>query len=609
MGSVGSTNKRSEWRYLGALWVFGCLALGLLTWICFALQLSIATTGFGMLIVIVLLSLLDSFVSSAIFSMCGAALLNVYFTPPIFSFAIAKPQDYLPLLAFLISSLAVTSLVRRIRHAERVQRDQARLLNLTHDAIFVHLSGGHILFWNRAAESLYGWRADEAVGKVTHELLQTVFPESLEHLEKTLERDGFWEGELTHTRRDGTEVIVASRWTLQRDDQGRPHTILETNNDITHRRHAEELVRRSQAQYLAEAQRLSHTGSFGWNVDTGEVFWSEEAFRIYEVDPAVQPTIQTVLTQFHPDDRPIFDALDRRLRAGVDRFDIEHRLLFADGRTKHVRVVGHAHDQGRRQFIGALMDVTGARQTAGKLRQLEGELSRASRASALGELSASIAHEVGQPLAAIVTNGEACQRWLERTPPNIKEVISCVKEITDEANRAADIVQRVRRLMKGAPPEQLPVDVAELVQEVVVLVRTEADRNRCSLAVETGEIPLRVMGDRVQLQQVLINMAINAMQAMSVVPGRRRLEVAVVQAEGDKVVFSVRDNGPGVSEENLPRLFDAFFTTRREGMGMGLAICASIVEAHGGNIWAANNPEGGSTFSFSLPSAPAAVSA
>ncbi|WP_275426835.1 ATP-binding protein [Paraburkholderia sp. C35] len=585
------------------LWTGGCAFLCAIAWACMSLQLRLATTGFCMLIAIVLLSLLDSFVSSAIFSLCGAGLLNLLFTPPIFSFAIEKRQDYLPLVAFLVTSIAVTSLVRKIRRAEAVQREQARLLNLTHDTVFVHDNNDVIRFWNRAAEDLYGWTGQEAIGKPADSLLKTIYPTDRNELMRELAQNAYWEGELVHTKRDGAQVIVSSRWTLQRDNRGQAVAILETNNDITERKRAEELVQRSQAQYLAEAQRLSHTGSFGWNVTTGDVFWSGEAFRIFEQDVAVAPTIALVRERIHPDDVQIFEGMLASVKTDSDRFDIEHRLLFPDNRVKHLHVVGHAVEAGpgKRQFVGAVMDVTETKATQAKLRHIESELARASRVSALGELSASIAHEVGQPLAAVVTNGEACLRWLRRTPPNFEEVEGCVVQITDEANRAAGIVQRVRRLMKGAPPEMVPIEVADLVQEVVALVRLELERQSCSLTTRIESDVPAVMGDRVQLQQVLINIVINAAQAMSANPGKHQLVIGAVRDDSDHVILSVRDSGPGIREESLPRLFDAFFTTRSDGMGMGLAICASIVEAHGGRIWAANNADGGATFSFSLP--------
>jgi PAS domain S-box-containing protein len=609
VGAMGSSPQSSRPGYLIGLWIGGSAVLAVVAGLCFYFQARFATAGFSMLIVVVLLSLLDSFISSAIFSVVGAALLNVLFTPPIFSVRIEKLQDVFPLLAFLITSLAVTTLVRRIRRMEQTQRAQARLLDLTHDTVFVRDTREVIVYWNHAAEMLYGWSKDEALGKVADELLLTVFPAPREEVQRVLLRDGHWEGELTHTRRDGRQVIVASRWTLQHDDKGAPFATLETNNDITQRKRAEELLRRSQALYLAEAQKLSHTGSFGWNIGTGEIFWSDEAYAIFEHDPASPPNIDTVRQRVHPEDMPIFERMLRDVGdVATDTFDIEHRLLFPDGRVKYLHVVVHGvqgHAESR-QFVGAVMDITQAKQTEAQLQQAQNDLARASRITALGELSASIAHEVGQPLAAIVTNGEACLRWLRRQPLNMEEIEGCVTQMTDEGNRAAGIVQRVRMLMKGAPPERTPVGMNELIGEAAALIRAEVARHEGSLSLSLAkDLPL-VLADRVQLQQVLINIVVNGIQSMASVAGKRELVVAsAVDPEGS-VVVSVRDSGPGISEQNLPRLFDAFFTTRSTGMGMGLAICSSIIESHGGQIWAVNNPDRGATFSFSLPAAAAA---
>ena len=481
VGTLGSSEARSQWFYLIALWIGGCAIVGLIAWVCLRLQLQLATAGFCMLIAIVLLSLLDSFVSSVIFSVAGALLLNVCFTPPIFSFAIAKAVDLLPLITFLVTSIAVTSLVREIRHTGQT-------------------------------------------------------------------------------------------------------------------------IRKSQAQFLEEVQRLSCTGSLGWTVGTGEVFWSAQAYRIFEQDMSLVPTIAIMRERVHPDDLPTFDAMVTQIEAGGNGLDVEYRLRFPESRIKYLRVVGHSagmHD-GRRQFVGAVMDITEARHADMRLRRLENDLARTSRITVLGELSASIAHEVGQPLTAVVVNGDACLAWLHRTPLNIGEVERLVARMREDATRAADIVRRVRRLIKGTPPDLVSIDVRGLIQEVLVFLRPELEMHGCSVSTHVAHDVSAVAGDRVQLQQVLVNLITNALQAMATVSDRHDLVLDAKPDEFDRVMFSVRDNGPGINEEHFPHLFDAFFTTRTDGMGMGLAIAASIVEAHGGRLLAVNNAEGGSTFSFTL---------
>ena len=605
MRAIVSSHESGSLRYLALLWIGGCIALGAVAATCLLLQLGLSTAGFCLLVVIVFLSLLDSFISSAIFSVFGAALLNYFFTEPVYSFQISKTQDSISLVAFLVTSIAVTTLVRRIDRVEKTLRAQAQLLDLTHDSVFVRDKNEVITYWNHAAQTLYGWKKEEAIGKVADELLNAVFSQPREQVQQVFLRDGQWDGEVIHTRRDGTEVIVASRWTLQRDGAGNPLATLETNNDITHRKRAEELLRKSQAQYFAEAQKLSNTGSFGWNFSSGEVFWSEQTFSIFEYDSDVALNIELVRQRMHPEDIRVLEEILAQARGSTADFDVEHRLLFPDGRIKYLHVLAHATNgqPNNRLLIGAVMDVTRAKQAEEQLRHAQSELERVSRVTALGELSASIAHEVGQPLSAIVTNGEACLRWLHRQPPNMEEIEGCVSRMTDEGNRAARIVQRVRTLMKGAPPDRVPLAINDVVEEAITLIGRDIERQRGSLTrCFAKELPL-ILGDRVQLQQVLINVIINGLQSMASVNGKRELIVqSRVDPEGN-VVVAVKDSGAGIRDDNLPRLFEPFFTTRSSGMGMGLAISSSILEAHGGQIWASNNREGGATFSFSLPPA------
>ncbi|BCF92913.1 ATP-binding protein [Paraburkholderia sp. PGU16] len=606
MATLRSSGKKGTWRYLIVLWISGCLLLAAIAAVGVWARMHFATVSFCMLIAIVLISLLDSFISSALFSTAGALLLNYFFTPPEYSFEISEASDIFPLAAFLVSSVAVTSLVRRGRESERRLREQARLLDLSHDAIFVRDNRDVITYWNHAAEALYGWRQSEALGKDASELLNTVFPISREELQLILLSDGHWEGELRHTNRRGDQVIVSSRWTLQRDENGEPVGTLESNNDITERLRAEDRLRRIQAQYLDEVQKLSRTGSFGWEVKTGEVFWSAQAFEIFEYDLNEAPTLAMVRNRLHPDDVAVFEQMLKDANAGqIANFDVELRLSFPGDRSKQLHIVGRVGPNGSpdsRQFIGAVMDVTTARQADERLRRAMTELSRANRASALGELGASIAHEVGQPLSAISTNAEACRMWLMRDPPYFDEVREGVEQIIAAGSRAGAIVQRIRRLIKGMPSEHTAIDINDVIEEVVGIVRRDIERQRGKfrLILAPG-LPL-VVGDRVQLQQVIINLVLNGIQAMSTTTANKEITVVSQRDAGGNVVVSVRDSGPGIAAENLPRLFDPFFTTRSSGMGMGLAICTSILKVHGGRLVAENNDDGqGATFRFVLP--------
>jgi PAS domain S-box-containing protein len=500
-----------------------------------------------------------------------------------------------------IAAIAITTLlVDKNKVAEAVLREQANLLDVTHDAVFVRDANDVIRYWNRAAEELYGWNAQEAIGQVSHQLMATVFPLPLKDINATLMTEGRWEGEIVHTKRDGQQVTVASRWSLQRPEAGRPMAVLETNNDVSERRRAENALRRSEA-HLAEAQRLSRTGSFNWNPVTGNIDWSDETYRIFELDPAVKPTAELILARAHPADRAAVGYLLQH--AGEDRvnWQMEHRLLMADGSTKHVSVMAHADKDasGGIEFVGAVMDVTSTRRAEAELQQAQTNLAHVNRVSTLGEMTASIAHEVSQPIAAILANAGAGVRWL--AAGNQSEANGALSRIVKDGHRASDVISRIRTLSKKMPPRKQRLDVNEAILEVVSLVRAQAERSRTSVIAELGsDLPI-VSGDRVQLQQVVLNLIANAIEAMnSNEDGPRELVITSGKNGADSVVVSVRDTGPGLTPEQLSRVFDAFYTTKDNGLGMGLAICRSIIDAHDGKLWATQNEPRGAVMQFSL---------
>jgi PAS domain S-box-containing protein len=589
---------------LSALWVSGALVLALATWACFLLGLSSATAACVYLVIIVLLSLTDSFVTAVIFPVIAVGCLDFFFIAPLFAFEVANPQDLTTLSAFLITSIVITSLVRRLRRLGQAHREQARLLDLTRDSILVRNLENVITYWNRGGEELYGWKEEEAVGKVAHQLLQTVFPAPLERITEELFRSGRWEGELLHIRRDGTRVTVSSRWSVQRGDEGQPIGTLETNNDITERKRVEDTLRRVQETYLAEAQQLSHTGSFGWKVSSGETFWSEEGFRIFGFDSATRPSIELVLARVHPDDY----ALVQRVidRAKIDRrdFAFEHRLQLPGGPVKHVRVVARAiqSETDNVDFVGAVMDVTSIRLAELELQSTRTELAHVMRVTSLGELTASIAHEVNQPLGAVVANAEACLGWLDRESPDLNEAHAAIERIVRDGHRAGEVIRRVRALIKRTDTQMVPLNVNEIVSEAMNIVEHELLRHRVLQRMElSSDLPV-VLGDRIQLQQVLLNLIINGIEAMQPITDRQReLVIRSERHETQQVQVTVMDCGIGLSAESVHRIFDAFITTKSSGMGMGLSICRSIIQAHGGRIWASSNEPFGATVQFTLP--------
>lgn len=651
----------------------------------------------------------------------------------ILSYVLTHGHSYGSALARGVLSLAAigvtTVLILKNQSTSLVLREQAGLLDVTHDAVFVRDMKDCVTYWNRGAGELYGWTAEEAVGRTSHQLLRTEFSHPLEAIMAELLRNDRWEGELVHKTRDGQLVTVASRWSLQRDANRQPVAILETNNDITEqrrfeektrqqekelrlaidtiptmawltlpdgsaeylnkrwldytgltleeardwnwqvaihpddlpalrdtwiahvatgepvelearlrrfdgqhrwflfrgeplrddsgnivrwygtntdieeRKRAETALRRSEA-YLAEAQRLSVTGSFGWNIATDEIYWSDETYRIFEYSADRQPTLDVVRERTHPDDLARVEALLERVRHDTKQWQFEHRLLMPGGAVKHLRVVAHAADEatGQPTFLGAIMDISASREAENQLQEARTELAHVNRVTTLGELAASIAHEVNQPIAAVVTNAGAGLRWLAATPPNLDEVRNALGRIVKDGERAGEVLGRIRSLVKKTPMRQEQLDINETILEVVALTRSEVQRNSVVLRTELSPSLPKLPGDRVQLQQVILNLIVNAVEAMSSgAAARRELTITSATEAANGVLVSVRDSGPGIDAQCLDRLFDPFYTTKTDGLGMGLAISHSLIEAHGGRLWAASKEGQGATFHFSLP--------
>jgi PAS domain S-box-containing protein len=381
------------------------------------------------------------------------------------------PQDFN--LIGQITHLASIAL-ERAQAAQELQQ-QANLLEQAHDAILIWEFPRTIVYWNRGAEQLYGFSREDAIGRLSHELLHTEHPMTTPEFEAALEREGEWTGELTHTTRDGRKILVESRQMLMREADGR-RLVLETNRDITERKRA------------AEA-----------------------------------------------------------------------------------------------------------------LRQAEADLAHVSRVTMMGELTASLAHEVNQPITAAVINANTCARWLAGDTPNIQEARDAAIRSAKDGTRAADIISRIRLLFKKGTPVREPVDVNEVIREIIILLRSETARYSISVRTELDTALPRLIGDHVQLQQVIMNLVLNGIDAMKDVDDPRELFIKSERWEDEQVVVSVRDTGIGLPMQHADQIFDAFFTTKLHGTGMGLSISRSIVESHGGRLWADGNSLRGATFHLALP--------
>ncbi|MCC8392466.1 PAS domain-containing protein [Paraburkholderia sp. MMS20-SJTR3] len=366
---------------------------------------------------------------------------------------------------------------------------------------------------------------------------------------------------------------------------------------------SEAALKQSEA-FLAKAQRLSLTGTFSWRVDTDEIIWSEEIYRIAELDTALAPGFELIFSRTHPEDLPSLNEVLRRQRTDGRDFEHEFRLATSPERVKHVHLVAHAtrneHDQ--LEYIGALQDITQRRLSEETLGKVRSELTHVARAASLGVLTASIAHEVNQPLAGIVTNASTCLRMLAADPPNLDGARETARRTIRDGHRASDVIQRLRAMFAKRGNCAEPVDLNEAAREVIAMLLGELQRHNVVLQPEFAESLPAVSGDRVQLQQVIVNLLLNAADAMHGVTGRPHLLNVQTGIDADgRVYLAVRDNGAGFDGQDTDRLFEAFYTTKSAGMGIGLSVSRSIIESHGGQLWAVANDGPGACFVFAIP--------
>jgi len=452
--------------------------------------------------------------------------------------------------------------------------------------------------WDRTFEEVEGWGWGDAVHP---EDRQGILDYWASHLES--DDDGIYE-----FRAGSPEA--GYRWFLStstalRDECGEIVNWYGATFDIEDRKQMEERLRRSEA-FLRKAQLLSKTGSVGVNLLTGDHYWSDETYRIFEIDRSVKLGFATLIERVHPEDREIMADVTKRFRQAETGVDAQLRLLMPDGRLKHVRILASNDEEAGDEnvYIGAIMDITAAKLAEESAQQAGAELARVMRIATMAELAGSIAHEVNQPLAAILAYGKASLRWMNRPVPEMGEAKAAIEQAVAGAERARDVVARLRQVFTRKDPEPSILDLNELVERTLPLLQPQVGRHQADVRLDLANGLPAVTADPVQIQQVIINFVTNGLQAPR--PENAvacALQIRTELDDASRVVLSVTDNGRGIPNDSINRLFEPFFTTKNEGMGMGLSICRTIIQSHSGHISARNEPNGGATVSFMLPMA------
>ena len=598
---------------------FGGIALAVATLICFLLEADLAVAAFVYLVVIVLLSLMGSFLASAILSIVAVGGLSYFFAPPIFSFRVDSSLDAGLVAAFALTSLIVTGLVRRVgRHteaalaaeaiAEQAGRESRLAIDTIPALVWRTRPDGYCEVVNRPWLEYTGLSFEQALGWGWTSALHPDDVAAFLDDWRAIRASGIrGEAEARMRRFDGEVRSFLVRTEPLRREAAGIVAWYGTSIDIEERKRAEVALRESEQRFRDYAElgsdwlwedgpdhRLTgvswQLGSTGINsqLRLGIARW--EAAADVEQDPEKWRLHRATLQMRKP---------FRDFRYATKR---------EDGSALYVATSGKPVFDSQGNFLGyrgvshdrtAEVRTTQAEEA---LRAAQVELAHVTRVTMLGQLSASIAHEVNQPLGAIVTNAQACLRWLDRETPDLEEARHTVERISQDGARAAEVIRRIRALSHKTDIDKVPLDINSVVNEVSALVQRELFRNRVPLRMELAPALPMVLADRVQLQQVIINLVMNGIEAMHLVADRpRELVIGSHKDDAHHVRVTVKDCGVGISDDNADRVFTPFFTTKSGGMGMGLAICRSIIEAHGGRLWATANRPQGATFHFTVP--------
>ena len=492
------------------------------------------------------------------------------------------------------------------------------IINTVAEPLVVLSADQRIQSGNRAFYMMFGVSRDKTQGVTLYELGNGAFELTLlnKQLNETLAHNHTFEPiEVDHVfTANGERTLILDARPLSFPGHSE-HRVLVTFQDITARKQAEAAkdvrsekeLRRSE-EFLAESQRVSLTGSFSWRIATDEIAWSEQLYRIYELEIGLPVTLDLIRTRVHPEDLTLLEKMVEQAQNGSNDFEWQYRLLMPDHSIKYLHAVAHPtrNQDGKLEYLAVVQDVTARRMSEEALAKARSELATVARATSLGVLTASIAHEVNQPLSGIITNASTCLRMLDADPPNVCGARQTAQRTIRDGHRAADVITRLRALFSKKETTIESLDLNEATREVVALSLSELKRNGVNLRSELADdLPL-LAGDRVQLQQVILNLIRNASEAMSSIDDRsRQLLIKTERDEGDHVCLSVQDAGVGFGPQDSDKLFEPFYTTKNGGMGIGLSVSRSIIESHHGRLWATPNNGPGATFSFSIPCAAA----
>lgn len=514
----------------------------------------------------------------------------------------------------VLSFADVTALRTRVDQAVYERECIKAIVNTVADPLIVLGAGRRIESANRAFYEMFGITRESSDGVSLPALATVAF--ELTSLSERLEamlagHVAFEPFEIDRVRTaDGPRALMVDvhKLTLPGNTE---RTLLVTFHDITARKTAEAAkerqtemeLRRSEA-FLAEGQRLSMTGSFIWRLDTDEITFSDELRRIFAFGSDEVPTLDRIVARVHPDDLSVVTERIALARSGVADHDYDVRLRMPDGSLKFLRTYAHAirHPDGHLELVGAMQDVTQRRMSEEALAKARSELAKVARMESVGVLTAAIAHEINQPLSGIITNASTCLRMLSADPPNVDGARETARRTIRDGNRTADVITRLRTLYGRKQLSRERMDLNEATREVTSLSMGDLHHNRVIVRHELAEDLPSVRADRIQLQQVILNLVRNASEAMSAVDDRvREMLIRTERGEGDQVRLSVSDTGAGLPPGAIDQLFEAFYTTKDDGMGIGLSISRSIIEAHQGRLWGAPNDGPGATFSFAIP--------